>query len=124
MTKKVEENIEKTEKVKTKIKKLTLKEYESKVLELAEKGLTAEKIGENLRKQGIHPKEYKTKISKILGDKYVNPDLKNIENKLKAVESHYEKHKQDKKAKRERERIFAKLRNLKLYFKIPIEKKK
>ncbi|GAG95687.1 unnamed protein product, partial [marine sediment metagenome] len=62
--------------------KSSKKEYEEKVLELANKGLTSEKIGEELRQQGIHPKEYGKKISKILGDKYINPDIKNIETKL------------------------------------------
>ncbi len=41
-----------------KAKKLSQKDYEKKVLELAKKDLTSEKIGEELRKQGIHPKEY------------------------------------------------------------------
>ena len=107
-----------------KSKKITQKEYEKMVLDLAEEGLTAEKIGEKLRKQGIHSKEYKIKISKILGDKYTNPDLTNVEKKLKAIETHCEKNKQDKRAKRERDRIFSQLRRLKLYFKVPIEKKK
>jgi len=47
-------------------KKLSQEEYEKKVLELSNKGLTAEKIGEQLKKQGIHPKEYSGKISQIL----------------------------------------------------------
>ncbi len=47
-------------------KKLSQEGFEKKVLELASKGLTSEKIGEELRKQGIHPKEYNKKISKIL----------------------------------------------------------
>ena len=47
-------------------KKLSDKDFEKKVIELAKKGLTSEKIGETLRKENIHPKEYKKKISKIL----------------------------------------------------------
>jgi ribosomal protein S15P/S13E len=98
-------------------KKVSQKEFEKKVLELAEEGLTTEKIGEKLRKQGIHPKEFKKKISKILGDKYVNPDIKNIEAKLERVKKHFEKNKQDKRAMREKDRIFAQLRKRKQYSK-------
>lgn len=111
----------KTEKKPKEAKKLAQKEFEKKVLELAEKGLTSEKIGENLRQQGIHSKEYNKKISKILkeNDKYENPDLKNTEAKLERIKKHYENNKQDKRAKREKDRIFSQLRKLKIYFKIP-----
>ena len=100
--------------------KKSLAEYEKKVIELANKNLTAEKIGEQLRGQGIHPKEYGVKISKILQDKnlYVNPDLKNVEEKLKRISEHSEKNKQDKRAKRERVRVYAELRKLKKYFNV------
>ena len=107
----------KKEKEIKKAKKLSQKDYEKKVLELAKKPLTSEKIGEVLRKQGIHPKEYNKKISKILKDKYINPDLKNVEVKLERIKKHYEKNKQDKKAMREKDRVFAQLRKLKKYFK-------
>jgi len=106
-----------------KAKKLSQLEFEKKVLELSKIGLTSEKIGEELRKQEIHPKEYGKKISKILGDKHINPDLKNVEAKLKRVKKHYEKNKQDKRAMREKDRIFAQLRKLKKYFKIESKKK-
>jgi len=108
---------------KEKPKKLSQLEFEKKVLELSEKGLTSEKIGEELRKQNIHPKEYSKKISKILGEKYINPDLKNVEVKLERVKKHYEKNKQDKRAMREKDRVFAQLRKLKKYFKIETKKK-
>jgi len=101
-----------------KAKRLSQKEYEKKIIELSNKGLTSEKIGEELRSQGIHPKEYEKKISKILEDKYINPDLKNVEKKLERVKKHYEKNKQDKRAMREKDRIFAQLRKLKKYFKV------
>ena len=101
-------------------KKISQTEFEKKVLELAEKGLTSEKIGEELRQQKIHSKEYDKKISKILGEKYINPDLKNVEEKLERIKKHYEKNKQDKRAMREKDRIFAQLRKLKKYFKIPV----
>ena len=113
-----------TKKKIAKVKKPTQKEYEKMVLDLAEKGLTSEKIGEELRKQKIHPKEFKGKIGKILGEKYVNADLKNVEEKLERIKKHYENNKQDKRAKREKDRVFSQLRKLKLYFKIPIVKKK
>jgi ribosomal protein S15P/S13E len=98
-------------------KKLSLEEYEKKVIELAGKGLTAEKIGEELKREGIHSKEYGKKISKILKDKYINPDLKNTEKKLEKIEEHLKKNKQDKKAKRERSRVFSQVRKIKKYLK-------
>jgi len=106
----------KKEKLIEKPKKTTQAEFEKKVLEIAEKGFTSEKIGEELKKQGIHSKDYSIKISKILKEKYINPDLKNVEAKLEKVKKHYEKNKQDKRAMREKDRIFAQLRKLKKYF--------
>lgn len=109
-----------SEKETKKIKKLTQSQFEKKVIELAEKGLTAEKIGEELRQQGIHSKEYDKKISKILKEKkiYTDPDLKNVENKLKNIEEHFNKNKQDKRAMRERSRIFSQVRRIKKYRKL------
>jgi ribosomal protein S15P/S13E len=106
-------------KEKKEAKKLSQEDYEKKVLELAGKGLTAEKIGENLRKEGIHSKEYNKTISKILKEKkaYINPDLKNISEKLEKSKKHCEKNKQDKRAKREVDRLSAQLRKFKIYFK-------
>jgi ribosomal protein S15P/S13E len=100
-------------------KKISKAEFEKRVIELAKKGHTGEKIGEILRQEGIHPKEHDIKISKILKEKdlYVNPDLKNIEEKLNRVKRHYEKNKQDRRAVREKDRIAAKLRKIKKYFK-------
>jgi ribosomal protein S15P/S13E len=100
---------------KKKNKKISKEEFEKKVLELAEKGLTSEKIGETLRKEGIHPKEFGEKISKILGNKYINPDEKNISQKLEKLEKHFSKNKKDKKAMRDKERTAAKLRRLRKY---------
>ena len=93
-------------------------EFEKKVIELAEKGLTAEKIGEALRREGIHPREYE-KISKVLKKKgkYVNPDLKNMETKLEKIKTHVHSNKQDKRAIRDKERADAKLRRARHYFK-------
>ena len=99
-------------------KKISQPEFEKKVLELAGKGLTSEKIGEELRQQGIHPKEYNKKISETLKDKYINPDLKNVEEKLERIKKHYAKNKQDKRSMREKDRIFAQLKKLKKYFRV------
>lgn len=110
---------EKEAKVK-KTKKLTQLEFEKKVVELADEGLTAEKIGEKLRKEGIHPREFNQKISKILisKNKYINPDLKHVGEKLEKIKAHYEKNRQDKRAMREKDRVFAQNRKLKKYFKL------
>lgn len=99
--------------------KLSLPEYKKRVIELAEKGMTAEKIGTELAKQGIHPKEQEIKISKILKEKkiYTIPELKNVETKLNKLEAHSKKNKQDKRAMREKERIFSQLRKIKKYHK-------
>jgi len=104
-------------------KKLSEPEFEKKVLELASKNFTSEKIGEQLRKEGIHPKEYNKKISKILKEKgvYENPNLKNVGSKLERIKKHCETNKQDKRAIREKDRVFAQVRKLKNYFKVPIK---
>ncbi|MBU2503915.1 MAG: hypothetical protein KJ879_02580 [Nanoarchaeota archaeon] len=119
MPKKSEKELK--EKPKEKVsKKISQEEFEKRVLQLVETGLTSEKIGEALKKENIHSAEYKGKISKILAEKgkYINPDLKNIAEKLEKIKQHYEKNKQDKKAMREKDRIFAKLRILKKYHKV------
>ena len=102
-----------------KTKKLSKKQFEKEILDLAKTGLTSEKIGEALRKEGIHSQEYEKKISKILkeADQYINPDLKNVAAKLERIKKHLEKNKQDKRAKKEKDRIFAQNRKLKIYFK-------
>lgn len=120
MPKKSEENKEKTEQieeVKHVQDKISAEEFEKKVIELSKEGLTSEKIGEKLRKEGIHSQAYEKKISKILKEKdlYSNPDLKNIEKKLENLEAHYKKNKQDKKAKKQREKIHGNYRKLKSY---------
>ena len=101
-------------------KKLSASEFEKAVLDLADKGLTSEKIGESLRKQGIHVKEHGKKISSILREKgkYSSPDLINIQKKLARIVSHFEKNHQDKRAMREKDRVFAQLRKMKAYLKV------
>ena len=109
------EKIEEKEEVKS--KKLPQEEYEQKVVELAKKGLTSEKIGETLRKQGIHPSEHKKKISKILQENklYSNPDLKNVESRLEKIKAHFERNKGDRRSMREKDRVFSHLRKIKLH---------
>jgi|SRR3989344_3219840 len=115
--KKQETGKEKTEK-KVEEKKLSQLEYEKMVLELGEKGMTSEKIGESLRRQGIHPKEFSKKMSRILKDKnlYKNPDVINIGAKLEKLKAHHDKNKHDRRAMRDKERISSQLRKLKIYF--------
>ena len=115
MPKKKQEKTEKKNEENKKPAKITQEEFEKKVIALADTGITAEKIGEKLRKEGVHSSEFSKKISKILGSKYINPDEKNIEEKLKKSEVHSKKHKGDKRAKRDKERISAKLRRLRKY---------
>lgn len=105
---------------KTEKKKLTQTEYEKKILALVETGLTSEKIGQKLKDENIHPSEYEGKISKILGKKYTNPDLKNVEAKLEKIKTHYGNNKQDKRAKREKDRVFSQLRKVKKYLGIAV----
>lgn len=113
---------DKIESKKPKKQTLSEKDFEKKVLELADKDMTSEKIGLELKKQGIHPAEYKKKISKILkeNNKYKSPDLKNIDSKLERIKTHYNTNKQDKRAKREKDRIFAQLRKIKKYLGVPV----
>jgi len=103
-----------------KSKKLTELEFEKRVLELAEKGLTSEKIGEELKRQEVHSKDYQKRISKILKEKnlYVDPDLKNVEEKLERIKKHYEKNRHDQRAKREKDRAFSHIRRIKKYLKV------
>jgi ribosomal protein S15P/S13E len=122
MSKKAEEIVEekteeKAEKTEKKVKRKTAEEFEKRVIELAESGLTAEKIGETLRKEGIHSQEYGKKISKILGHRYVQPDEKNIQKKLENLEKHSTKNKNDKRAMRDKQRVSATLRRLRKYLK-------
>jgi ribosomal protein S15P/S13E len=104
-------------------KKPSEKEYEKEVLTLAKQGLTAEKIGEALRQKNIHPKEYSKKISKILkaNNSYEDPELKNVQAKLDKIETHLKKNKQDKRAVREKSRIFSQRRKIKKYLKMPLK---
>jgi len=111
---------------KTKIEKpvwLKYSEDEVKeiILKLADKGLTSEKIGLELRDRYGIPKTkiYNLKISEILKekDKFQEPSLLNLEKKSKKIEEHYKKNKQDKKAERALIITKAKLKKIKDYLK-------
>lgn len=95
-------------------------DFEKKVIELSESGLTSEKIGENLRKQGLHSKNHPRKISKILKEKgkHIDPDLKNAEDKLNRIQAHFEKNRQDKRAKHELQRVSGQVRKIKQYMEL------
>jgi len=110
-SKKAEKRAEKVEKI-----KISAEQFEEKVRQLTGQGLTSEKIGEKLRREGIHSKEFGKKISILMGDKYSPPDILNIQEKLNSILKHIEKNKQDKKAIREKDRIFSQLRKAKQYF--------
>ncbi len=114
-TEETEEKVSEDAEENTKNKRISEEDFEKKVKELAKQGLTAEKIGEKLRKEGIHSKEFNKKISQVLGNEYTNPDEKNIQEKLTKLEAHFSKNKKDKRAMRDRARISAKLRRLRKY---------
>ena len=84
--------------------KYSEEEVKSIVLKLANKGLTAEKIGLVLRDQYGIPKVklYNLKIKRILEEKekYEEPTNKNLQSKLDKVITHYKKNKGDKVAGR------------------------
>ena len=109
----------KEEKVKETAKPISKEEIEKEIVRLAETGLTAPKIGEKLREKGIHTKDAEIKISQVLkkNNLYELPDLKYVSKKLEKVTKHLEKNKQDKRAVREKSRIFSALRKLKIYHK-------
>ena len=75
-----------------------------RVIELAKKGLTSEKIGLELKKEGIFVKQLAGKrISKILREKRQeinDADLTNLERKVEKLRKHFEKHKHDFTSKR------------------------
>jgi len=82
--------------------KFTKEEVKAIILKLANKGLTAEKIGLALRDQYGIPKVkiYKITIKEVLGEKFQEPTSINLEAKLKKIIVHFKKNKQDKKTER------------------------
>ncbi|MGV8152399.1 MAG: 30S ribosomal protein S15 [Candidatus Nanoarchaeia archaeon] len=84
--------------------KYTEEEVKAIVLKLADKGFTAEKIGLALRDQYGIPKVkiYGLKIGRILKDenKFTEPGLVNLKNKMKNIETHDKKNRGDRVAGR------------------------
>jgi len=101
--------------------KYTEDEVKAIILKLANKGLTAEKIGLTLRDQYGVPKAklFNLKISKILKekDKFIEPTKTNLQNKLEKIKEHYKKNKQDKKSERSLIITKAKLKKIDDYLK-------
>lgn len=78
--------------------KLTNEQIEKLIVELANSGKTAEKIGLELLKKNIHLKDTTLKISKILKkhNLYKNPDIENLQKDVEMLRKHSQKNKQDK----------------------------
>ena len=117
---KVKEKVDKKPKIES--KRLSEADYEKAVLDLSQKGLTSEKIGLELSKQGIHPKEHKIKISRILKKHniYSSPDIIYITKKVEKIKTHVGKNKQDKRALRDLVKVTAQLRRTKNYHKLEL----
>jgi small subunit ribosomal protein S15 len=99
--------------------KYTADELKAIILKLANKGLTAEKIGLVLRDQYGIPKVslYGFKIKEILveKDKYEDPTLKNLKLKKDKITSHNKKNKQDKTSERSLIITKAKIKKIEEY---------
>ncbi|MEK6860141.1 MAG: 30S ribosomal protein S15 [Nanoarchaeota archaeon] len=84
--------------------KYTLEEVKAIIIKLANKGMTAEKIGLILRDQYGIPKVnlYGLKIKQVIKEKleFEEPTIKNLKAKLDNIVEHYKKNKGDKKAER------------------------
>ena len=82
--------------------KYSEEEVKALILKLADKGLTAEKIGLILRDTYGIPRVnvYGLKIKEVLQERFQEPTLINLERKVSTLETHVQKNKQDKKSKR------------------------
>jgi ribosomal protein S15P/S13E len=89
------------------------------IVDLAKQGNTPAMIGQILKeKQGIENiKALGKKITKILEENNVeyDDDLAIVNKKIKSIETHYNKNKQDKRAKREIVRFIGLRRKLEKY---------
>jgi len=94
--------------------KLSEKEIEAKVIELAKSGMTNEKIGLELKKLGAKPSDYKKRIAQILKPEGIAafPDRNNIRANLERLKKHIQVHKQDKTSGRSLAIKVSKLRKL------------
>jgi small subunit ribosomal protein S15 len=81
--------------------KYTAEEVKGIIQKLANKGMTAEKIGLTLRDQYGIPKTklYGFKIKEIMADKYEDPNVKNLKLGIDKIDAHYKKNHGDQKAK-------------------------
>jgi len=85
--------------------KLTEKEAEKLIVDMAKQGATAEKIGLALKKNhGIKDfsKEYGKKISHVLkkNNLYISPDKKNLGDQTEKLKKHLIKHRLDRPTRR------------------------
>ncbi|MFA6022987.1 MAG: hypothetical protein WC781_02790 [Candidatus Pacearchaeota archaeon] len=99
------EEKEKTTEDKKMPERAKVEDIEAIVIDLAKKGTSPSKIGIILKeKYGVQKiKLLGKKISKILKENKISyeDDHVSIQNKIKSLEKHYEKNKQDKRAERE-----------------------
>lgn len=100
------------------------KEVEMLVVKLAKQGLSSSKIGLILRDSyGIPDVEKitKKKITKIMQEKGITPelpeDLNNLIKRAVQIKKHLEKHRKDKVSKRGLQLIESKIRRLEKYYK-------
>lgn len=85
--------------------KLTDKEAEKIIIELAKQGTTAEKIGLVLKKEHnikSFKKEYEKRISEVLKENnlYISPDKKNLSDQAEKLKKHLSKNKLDHPTRR------------------------
>ncbi len=84
--------------------KYTEEEVKQIIIKLANKGMTAEKIGLTLRDQYGIPrvKIYNLKIKKVLDEKglFEEPTIKNLQKKSENLSKHMNSHKHDQVGKR------------------------
>jgi len=107
-----------TEKNETK-EKLTEKQIEAKIVELAKTGLTSEKIGLVLKNEFNVPKAKANgkKVSVVLKENnlYQDTDVVNLQKTVDQLKAHVEKHIHDFKTKRTLLITEARLKKLKEY---------
>ena len=109
--------MEEAKKTKTE-KKLTISELKKIVLDLGRKGLTAEKIGLELKNNyNTSASQLKTKINKILKEGGIDkdPDITNLEKKIEQLKKHKSKNKHDYNTLVALSITSAKIRKLKKY---------
>jgi len=95
------------------------KEIDAVILRLGKQGLTSEKIGLVLRDSYGIPssKILGKKIGKILKNNniYKNSELENLKKKLEKIKKHFEKNKQDQRARMALSIISARIRKIEQY---------